>query len=86
MNKDRVKGMTDEVAGSVKRKVGELTDNPKLQTEGMVQQIKGKAVNALGKTKEVVSDALKSAKLHVDTHEHLGAEDSTEDTQQSKFK
>jgi uncharacterized protein YjbJ (UPF0337 family) len=86
MNKDRVTGMIDEVAGSVKRKAGELTDNPKLQAEGMVQQVKGKAVNALGKTKEVVSGALKDAELHVDAREHLDAKDSTANAQKSKYK
>ena len=51
MNKDRVNGMIDEVAGSAKRKAGELTDNPKLQVEGMVQQAKGKVEGAWGKAK-----------------------------------
>ena len=46
VNEDRVKGIIDEVAGIAKRKAGELTDNPKLQVEGMAQQAKGKVVDA----------------------------------------
>ena len=34
MNKDQVKGIIDEVAGSAKRKAGELTGNTQLQVEG----------------------------------------------------
>lgn len=52
MNKDQVTGMIDEVAGIAKRKAGELTDNPKLQVKGMVQQAKGKVEGAWGKAFE----------------------------------
>jgi uncharacterized protein YjbJ (UPF0337 family) len=68
MNMARVKGMMDEVAGSAKRKAGELTDNPKLEVEGMVQQMKGKVENAWGKTKDAVSDAVQDTELHIDAH------------------
>jgi hypothetical protein len=41
----------DEVAGCAKRKAGEMTDNPKLEVEGMVQQMKGKVENVWGQDK-----------------------------------
>ena len=40
MNKDRVKGVVDEMAGSAKRKAGALSGNTQLEIEGMVQQVK----------------------------------------------
>jgi uncharacterized protein YjbJ (UPF0337 family) len=63
-----MKGMMDEVVGSAKRKAGELTDNPRLQVEGIAQQVKGKVENVWGKTKEAVSEAVEDAELHIDTH------------------
>jgi uncharacterized protein YjbJ (UPF0337 family) len=67
MNKDRVKGMMNEVVGSAKRKVGELADDPSLQVKGMVQQVKGKIENALGKAKGNVSEAIEKAESHDNT-------------------
>jgi uncharacterized protein YjbJ (UPF0337 family) len=81
VNRDRVKGMMDEVAGSAKRKAGELTDNPKLQVEGMVQQVKGKVETAWGKAKETVIDALQDAELHIDTGSHAPAKTSPVDVE-----
>jgi uncharacterized protein YjbJ (UPF0337 family) len=66
-----MKGIMDEVIGTAKRKVGELTDNPQLQVEGMAQQVKGKVETAWGKTKEAVSEVLETAELHIDTHAQL---------------
>ena len=61
MNKDRVKGVADEIAGSAKRKAGELSGNTQLEIEGMVQQVKGKVENAWGKAEQVVHDANEEA-------------------------
>lgn len=77
MNHDRMKGIIDEVAGSAKRKAGELTGNPKLQVEGAVQQVKGKVEGAWGKTKEAVQDALENTEVHLDAQVKLGMKDST---------
>jgi uncharacterized protein YjbJ (UPF0337 family) len=63
VNKDRVKGTIDEMAGSAKRKAGELTGNTQLKVEGMVQQVKGKVENAWGKAKDVVDDANQEAAI-----------------------
>ena len=79
MNKDRVNGMIDEVAGSAKRKAGELTDNPKLQVEGMVQQAKGKVEGAWGKAKEAAHNATVCSDVHVDAHVKLGIKNSAAD-------
>jgi uncharacterized protein YjbJ (UPF0337 family) len=67
MDKDQVKGMIDEVAGSAKRKSGELTGNTRLQVEGMVQQVKGKVENAWGKAKGAVREANEEAAIEHET-------------------
>jgi uncharacterized protein YjbJ (UPF0337 family) len=68
MNKDQIKGIIDEVAGTAKRKVGKLTDNPKLQVEGMVQQAKGKAEGTWGKATGDVQHAIENTEAHLDAH------------------
>ena len=86
MNKDRVKGTIDEVAGSAKRTAGALTGNTKLEVEGMVQQAKGKVENAWGKTKDAVRDAVEGSEVHLDTHVTLKMKNSTTDAECKKCK
>jgi uncharacterized protein YjbJ (UPF0337 family) len=52
MDNDRIKGKTDEIAGKVKSKIGEMTGDRETQAEGIGQQIKGKVQNAFGKVKD----------------------------------
>ena len=57
MDKERIKGKAEDVAGRVERQVGEWTGNDKAQAEGLAKQAEGKARNAVGKTKDAVRDA-----------------------------
>jgi uncharacterized protein YjbJ (UPF0337 family) len=57
MNSNRVNGTIDEVVGSAKRKMGNLTGNSPLQVKGAVQQVKGKFQNAVGKVQDAVNEA-----------------------------
>jgi len=57
MNKDRVAGKIDEIAGSAKRHVGIWTGNANTEAAGAVQEIKGKAETAVGKLEDAVHDA-----------------------------
>jgi uncharacterized protein YjbJ (UPF0337 family) len=57
MDKDRVKGTIDDVAGRAKRQVGEWTGDTKTQVEGAAQQVKGKAEKAWGNVKDATRDA-----------------------------
>jgi uncharacterized protein YjbJ (UPF0337 family) len=57
MNKDRVVGTMNDVMGSAKRKVGNLTGNTGLKVEGAVQQVKGKIQNTWGNVKDSTQDA-----------------------------
>jgi uncharacterized protein YjbJ (UPF0337 family) len=79
-------GIIDEVAGSAKRKAGELTDNPKLRAEGMVQQVKGKVEGAWGKAKEAVHDAIEGTEVHLDAHVKLGLKNSAANVDSNKCK
>ena len=51
--KDRAKGTFHEVKGSVKEIAGKLSDNPKLQAEGVVEKIAGKTQSKVGDIKKV---------------------------------
>ena len=54
MDKQRVKGAIDEVVGSTKRHIGNLTGNTRTEVEGAAQQVKGKVETAVGKLKDGV--------------------------------
>ena len=54
---DKVKGLANEAVGNIKQGVGEVTDNDKLRAEGVIQEKKGEAQQAVGKTKDAVKKA-----------------------------
>lgn len=56
--KRRVSGTGDSLIGKVKEGVGNLTGNPDLHDEGMVDQAVGAVKDTLGQAAHVVSDAL----------------------------
>lgn len=60
MDKDRVKGKANEVAGRSKRQAGEWTGDTEAQAEGGVQELKGRIQNAWGKAKDAARDANES--------------------------
>lgn len=49
---DKVKGKVDEVAGKVRGKVGDATDNEEMEIKGKIQETKGKARQKIGKIKD----------------------------------
>jgi uncharacterized protein YjbJ (UPF0337 family) len=50
---DKVEGKVHEVKGSVKEKVGEMTNNPNLQDEGTAERINGTVERKVGEVKKV---------------------------------
>jgi uncharacterized protein YjbJ (UPF0337 family) len=62
MDKDRIKGKTEDIAGRVKRQAGEWTGDKDLQAEGAREQAKGKAQNVIGKVKDAARDAKEDLK------------------------
>ena len=56
MDKDRVVGSAKQIKGAVKRVVGKVVGDAKMESEGRADEIEGKVQNAIGGLK----DALKS--------------------------
>ena len=61
MNKDQVKGRTDEAKGKIKETAGDLVGNDKLKAKGKIQKNLGKARASYGDIKQDVKDAKKNA-------------------------
>jgi len=51
--KDKVAGKVHEVTGTVKEKVGKLTNNPGLEAEGRVEKVTGTIQKKIGQVKKV---------------------------------
>lgn len=47
-NKDEVKGKGKQIIGTIKDKVGEVTNNPKLEAEGEAENLEGKVQEKVG--------------------------------------
>ena len=61
MDKDRIKGVGNQIKGSVKEAVGNVTGDAKLQAEGAADKAKGKVQNAVGGVKDAARDAADKA-------------------------
>lgn len=64
MDKDRIKGMGNQVKGEVKEAAGKATGDTKMKVEGAADKVKGKIQNAVGSAKDSVRDAQKDADRH----------------------
>lgn len=61
MNKDQVKGRVEQAKGAVKEATGKVIGNKKLETEGQLDKLGGKAQADFGDLKEDVQDAIKDS-------------------------
>ena len=52
--KDKLKGALHMAKGKLKEVAGKVTDNPKLEAKGVVQQIAGKVQQKIGQIKTVI--------------------------------
>ena len=86
MNHNRVKGMIDEVVGSAKRNAGRITDDPRLQIEGMVQQAKGRLEQTWGKAKDAITEVIYSTESLPALQDHPRKKEATEETVSGDFK
>jgi len=57
VDKDRVEGTINEIAGRARRQVGEWTGDTDAQIEGLAQEVKGKAQKTWGDVKDAVHAA-----------------------------
>lgn len=59
MDKDRLKGVSRQVSGSIKEAVGKVTGDTKTEAEGTAEKVAGKAQKAAGDVKDSVRDTPK---------------------------
>ncbi len=59
MDKDRIKGAAHEAKGAIKKGVGKLTGDSKLETEGAAEKNAGRVQNAVGGLKDTAREAVK---------------------------
>ncbi len=59
IDKDRISGAGNQMAGSVKETAGKLVGDDKLATDGKTQKVEGKIQSAVGKAKDDVRDVIK---------------------------
>lgn len=55
---DRIRGTTNDLGGSIKEGLGNLTGDDKLVAEGRTDQAKGKMQKATANVKDAVKDVL----------------------------
>lgn len=65
MEKEHITGKVDELKGKGKQAVGNATDDPQLQAEGVVDEVKGKAKQAYGDVKDAIKDGDRKAGTQV---------------------
>lgn len=55
---DKIKGLANEAAGNVKQAAGKALNKPELEAEGVMQERKGEAQQALGKGKDAIKNVV----------------------------
>jgi len=58
MNRDELEGKAEALKGKVKQAAGDLTDNPDLHDEGVVDEAAGNTQDAIGKARRKVGEAI----------------------------
>jgi uncharacterized protein YjbJ (UPF0337 family) len=59
MNRDEVEGKAQALKGKMKQVAGDLTNDPNLHDEGVVDEAAGKTQDAFGRGRRKVGDAIK---------------------------
>ncbi|HNQ06936.1 MAG TPA: CsbD family protein [Tetrasphaera sp.] len=59
---DKISNATEEAVGKVKEKVGDATDNERLQAEGLTEQAEANVKQAAERAGDAVDDARDAAK------------------------
>lgn len=62
MDKERIKGAAQEVVGSIKKALGKLVGNNKLEAEGKLDSATGAIRTAVGEGNDTVRDIMKDRK------------------------
>ncbi len=56
MNKDQIKGMTNQATGKIKEEVGKMTGDKTLEAKGDLRQVKGQAQEKVGDIKDNLAE------------------------------
>jgi uncharacterized protein YjbJ (UPF0337 family) len=56
MNKQQVKGVTNQVTGEIKEQVGKMTGDRSTEARGHAREIKGKLQKSVGDTRETLRE------------------------------
>ena len=60
MNRDELKGKAQALKGTIKQKVGELTNDPDLHDSGVADEAAGNARDAFGHAKRAVGEVVEA--------------------------
>ena len=58
---DKIKGLANEAAGNLKQAAGKVVGNDRMRAEGIVQERKGEAQQAIGKGKDAIKKIVDNA-------------------------
>lgn len=58
MNRDEVKGRTDQVRGKIKQAAGDLMDDDRLRDEGVADEAAGEVQEGFGRGRRKVGEAI----------------------------
>ena len=58
MNRDELEGKAEALKGKIKQAAGDLTDDPDLHDEGVVDEAAGQTQDAFGKARRKVGEAI----------------------------
>lgn len=58
MNRDEIKGRGEQLKGSAKRKMGDLTDDERLRSEGEGDRMRGQVREGFGRGKRKIGEAM----------------------------
>ena len=60
MNRDELEGKAQALKGRIKQATGDITNNPRLHDEGVVDEVAGKAQGAVGRVRRKVGEAIEN--------------------------
>ncbi len=60
MNRDEIEGKAEALKGKVKQAAGDLTNNPDLHDEGVVDEAAGQTQDAIGRGRRKVGEAIEN--------------------------
>ena len=61
LSKNEITGKGKQIEGAIKAKVGEVTNNPRLEAKGKAERLEGKVQEKVGKGRRKVGEAVAKA-------------------------